>query len=68
MESNPLTMERAIEIQLQQLEEWRSKLNEECYFDLKEKANLSNQLVTSPYGVFRGSDMSNFIANWKPKR
>lgn len=62
------TLADAFNIQSEQLAEWETKLNFSCYVALLDKAEEANKNVTDPYHVFRGTDMSNFIANWKPSK
>lgn len=69
MQSKQLTLEEAFEIQKEHIEQWKPRLSYECYNDLMKKVELENSLVTkdtSPYDVFRGCNLSNFIENWKP--
>lgn len=62
-----MTMDQALEIQSSQLAEWMPKLSAPCYVSLVRKIDLSNFAgYPEPYEVFRGTDMDNFIANWKP--
>lgn len=62
-----MTMKQAMEIQSKQLAEWMPKLSAACYLALVRKIDLSNFAgYLSPYEVFRGESMTNFISNWKP--
>ena len=68
-----LTVERAFEIQEEQLEHWEAVLKPHVYRDLCVHCLMKNQEVVKseqPDGmyVFRGSDMDNFVANYKPKK
>lgn len=63
-----LTIERAIEIQAEQLKRWEAVLKPEVYRDLKAHCDHDNKGATAGKYVFRGSDMDNFIANYKPKK
>lgn len=63
------TKEDGLAIQKEQLEEWKSKLNAACYSDLLAYLEEKNSHLTeeSPgYDVYRGTDLDNFIHNWKP--
>lgn len=62
-----MTMEQALEIQSRQLAEWMPKLSAPCYLALVRKIEILNFAgYLSPYEVFRGDSMTNFISNWKP--
>lgn len=63
-----------VDIQAEQLEEWKLKLNAECFEALLGWVKECNRQLTlgSRYfnpidEVTRGSDFDQFIVNWKPK-
>jgi len=72
-------LESALLIQREQLDEWRTKLNSDCYLALEMEAQRRNALLPSEtldgkwppsdHGqyVWRGTDMDEFIGNWRPK-
>ena len=59
------TMKDALKIQSDNLAEWKGKLKSDCYNDLETYAKETNDTVNDPYRVRRGSNLSNFVANWK---
>lgn len=72
MEDHKFTMADAYNVQLCQLANWKTKLNDECYTALamkcaEEVTKRSEAGDNDPYNVYRGSSMDNFVANWKPK-
>ena len=67
-----LTVERAFEIQREQLGHWEKVLKPEVHRDLCMHCLAKNQELMkseNPDGmhVFRGSDMDTFVANYKPR-
>jgi hypothetical protein len=64
MATTELTMKRAYLIQFEQLQEWGKVLNQEAYMMLVDEMLRRNaEGYNSPYDVFRGVDMDNFIHN-----
>lgn len=62
--TNKATLTDILKIQLEQLTEWSEVLNTEAYLLLLKKAMKENAKgYSDPYHVWRGTDMSNFIAN-----
>ena len=59
------TLERAFEIQQEQLKYWETVLNPKVYEDLVEYTKRNNDKVTDPYKVVRGADLDHYIANYK---
>jgi hypothetical protein len=62
--------EEGLEIQAEQLAEWKLKLNKECYKALELWLKEKNKNLTrhsTLHQVMRGVDMDNFIKNWKPE-
>lgn len=55
-----------IGIQTRQLENWKPKLNPEVYRDLCAWATATNETVDNWDSIRRGTQLDNFIANWKP--
>lgn len=59
-----------LKVQKQQLSEWREKLSNECFDDLQTAVYLKNEGMTAEthnaYNIKRGTDLDNFIANWRP--
>lgn len=64
---NTLTVEKAIEIQQEQLKHWESVLKPEVFRALKAHCDHENKAAIKGIYVFRGSDMDNFVANYKTK-
>lgn len=61
------TFEQILKIQQEHLEDWKLKLDDACYNDLVKMTKIHNSNgYNRPLDVFRGSNMDNFIANWKP--
>lgn len=60
-----------LKIQKQQLEEWKSKLNDECFNALREWTKEQNMSIDyskpATYEVVRGVTLDNFIMNWQPE-
>jgi len=67
MKPTTLSVENGIKIQQKQLREWKTKLIPQVYKALKERAEQDNHLAKSGYDIFRGSNLDNFIANYKVK-
>jgi len=74
MES-PFTVEDAIRIQSEHLQQWRVRLNKECYEFLcgkviEHNAALYQRLVkgekVDPYKVLRGQDLLSIVYTFKP--
>jgi hypothetical protein len=61
-----LTIKEAIEIQTQHLNDWETKLKPEVFEALREFAIKDNDKKTNGYDICRGTDLDNFIANYKP--
>jgi 5-methylthioribose kinase len=61
---NELTVEKAIEIQTEQLKRWEAVLKPEVFANLKAHCEHDNKAATQGKYVFRGSDMDNYIANY----
>lgn len=59
------TVEYIINIQTEQLANWKLKLNDNCYNALEAWAVTSNEGKTEWNSILRGSNLDNFIANWK---
>jgi len=58
------TLQKAFEIQEDDLQKWKSVLNTKSYNYLVKKVNYENlKGYSDPYNVFRGSSMSNFVQN-----
>lgn len=62
------TLEDALQVQKENLVDWKTKLNTECYNALELRILASNKGITDPFLIKRGSDLSMFVANWKPGR
>jgi hypothetical protein len=60
-----LTIEGAIKIQDEQLAVWKPKLIPKLYEDLVKWAKETNDTVTDPYKIRRGTDLQFFIINYK---
>lgn len=65
------TINEGLAVQARQLEEWRTKLNAECYlalFDQVKEENLTlDPTRNDGYDVWRGNDMDTFVINWERK-
>jgi hypothetical protein len=57
-------VEEGIEVQTEQLKEWKSVLIPEVYEALEEYAKRKNHLAKSGFDICRGSDLSNYIGNY----
>lgn len=62
------TLSDSLQIQTENLANWKLKLNTECYNALELVALASNKDVTDPYEIKRGQPLDTFVANWKPGR
>ena len=54
-------------IQHEQMLEWSTKLNAQCYIALRDRAANQNQKLSenaSGFDVWRGTDMDEFVNNW----
>lgn len=60
------TMESALKIQGEQLAEWKTRLNRECYASLSKFLVLSNGVASTPFEIPRGTDITDFLSSWKP--
>lgn len=66
--ANNFTVEKALKMQKGNLEQWRTRLNDECYNALVASVERSNSNLTKDatgYDVARGSSLSDFVVNWK---
>lgn len=64
MRREDFTFQDAYKIQSQHIIEWSNVLNTDAYLALLRKVIEENaKEMESPYDVFRGSDISNFIQN-----
>jgi hypothetical protein len=62
------TFDHAFKIQKEQLQDWANKLNSETYMALAEYVEKCNEeYYIDPYYVIRGTELSNFIANYQPE-
>jgi len=58
----------ALEVQKEQLLEWKSKLTEECYQDLVEFVKTENSKIdVTKQPAIRGNSLTVFVCNWKSK-
>jgi hypothetical protein len=64
MSDTGLTIKRAIEIQAEQLAEWKTKLLPHVYNALVEWAHQTNETETDPYKIRRGSDLNYYVLNY----
>ena len=64
MSREEFTFQKAINIQDQQLAEWKKKLVPELWDALWEWAKETNDQVTDPNQVRRGTDLDCYIKNW----
>ena len=64
MEENEFTLQHGLEIQAEQLANWKSILIDEVYEALYEYATRLNHLAETGYDVRRGTDLSTYIANY----
>ena len=64
MTTTTFTIEDALEIQAEQINKWAKVLNHDAYLMLIDEANERNaQGHKSPYEVFRGNSIDEFIHN-----
>jgi hypothetical protein len=64
-----LTYHEAVQIQRAQLQQWLPRLSAQCWLDLKLECMRRNGMIVNEDDgakVFRGSDITEFVANWKP--
>ncbi len=54
-----------IVVQTKHLQEWQKKLKPEVYEALQRYAVSKNDVAKDGYGVLRGTDLSNFIENYR---
>lgn len=60
------TFENAFAMQLEHIEKWAKILTTDAYLELlKEVIRRNNEGYNSPYGVCRGSELSNIVENIK---
>lgn len=64
MNKQELSVERGIEIQSQQLSEWKQLLVPEVYEWLEKRAVRDNHLAKDGFAIRRGSDLSCDVANY----
>jgi hypothetical protein len=64
MERKAFTVEDGIEIQQQQLSQWKTILIAEVYDALEEYAKRNNDKAQSGFDVCRGSDFDFYINNY----
>ena len=58
----------ALEVQKEQLLEWKSKLTEECYQDLVEFVKTENSKIdVTKQPAIRGNSLTVFVFNWISK-
>lgn len=70
--SRTFTVATAIEIQQDQLRDWVPRLSGPCLLALQREIKRRNKAIHAKRGatgfdVFRGTDLHDFIANWKPQ-
>ncbi len=59
-----ITHEEIFEIQRKQLLQWKSVLKPEIYEALEKHVfSMNEQIYDSPYDIFRGGSMDNYIHN-----
>lgn len=58
------TVQEAIVIQQEQLAKWKKVLRPSVYSSLEKWAEEFNEVVTSPYNVTRGCELSGFVENF----
>lgn len=61
------TVEKGIEIQTRQLNEWKKILKKGVYEELVKYATEKNHEAKNGWEIRRGSDLNNFVANFKKK-
>lgn len=71
MNRPPFTLADAMKIQADNLVAWMPRLSIPCWEALFAKVETENDRLRSlpnpsPYAVFRGDHITNFVANWKP--
>lgn len=59
------TLENALDIQERQLAEWMAILKPGVWRELRDAVKASNEGVTDPYKVTRGTDLDCWISNYK---
>jgi len=59
-----LTKTKAIQIQNEQLTQWKTVLKKDAFNALYDWAKETNDTVTNPYSIRRGSDLSVFVSNF----
>ena len=69
MKKRPFTVEEGLKVQAKDLARWKTRLNDECYAALAKRVDHENRRRRhkSGYDVFRGNDLSEFVASWRPK-
>ena len=70
--NKPFTVATATKIQQDQLRDWAPKLSGPCLLALQREVKKRNKAIhakrdATGFDVFRGTDLHDFIANWKPK-
>ena len=63
MQTDEFTIEKAIEYQTEQLQQWKRILIDSVYRDLEQWAKANNETVTNPYHIRRGTDFDQFVFN-----
>lgn len=61
------TVDAGITIQKTQLNQWKTVLKRDAYMKLVEYATEKNHEAKNGWGIRRGSDLDNFVANLKNK-
>jgi hypothetical protein len=64
MNKKGFTVEEGIEIQQQQLSQWKTILITEVYDALEEYATRNNGKAQSGFDICRGSELSSYIGNY----
>jgi hypothetical protein len=73
MNTKPFTIEDGLAIQSQGIAEWMPRLSSKCFYALLDERDKQNREAKDVYGtpwrngydVWRGQDISSFVANWK---
>lgn len=65
----PFTRQDGLDVQNEQLHDWKAKLDPACFSALvaavlKENAKLTDK--STGYDVFRGTSLDGVVANWRP--
>lgn len=64
---SPFTVEAGLKMQREHLAEWEQRLSAKCWNALVAEVRIqNNRKLETGFDVFRGQDITSFVASWRP--